>query len=111
MPRPRFKPGDQHPNWRGDDASYFAIHYRLRSARGSARDQPCVDCGQPARHWSYSGDCPSEKPRRRNAAGRVISPPYCTHPNHYEPRCISCHHRHDGAVERLNRKHVAAQEV
>ncbi|BBX69012.1 hypothetical protein MPSYJ_24730 [Mycolicibacterium psychrotolerans] len=109
MPRPRFKPGQQHPNWRGDDASYNAIHYRLRSARGSARDHPCVDCEQPAKHWSFSG-CEAEKPRRRDAAGRVVSPPYCCHPEHYEPRCVSCHLRKDGAVERL-RKPVARQAV
>lgn len=103
MPRNRFKPGAEHPNWRGDAASYYAIHYRLRTTLGSARDHRCVDCAQPARHWSFSG-CESEIPRRRNEAGRVISPPYCPHPEHFSPRCIPCHWRHDGAADRLNKK-------
>lgn len=107
MPRPRFKSGPEHPNWRGDDASYFAVHYRVRNQRGSARDHPCVDCGGQARHWSYSGGCERETPRRRDDAGRVISPPYCPHVECFAPRCISCHWRHDGGAERLNRRKIA----
>lgn len=110
MPRPGFKPGPKNPKWRGDDAGCRAIHDRLITRRGKARDHTCIDCGQPARHWSYQGGCTSEKPRRLDAEGRVISSPYCVHPEHYVPRCISDHARHDGIIENV-RKTVERQAV
>lgn len=75
--------GPNNPRWLGDDAGYFTIHQRLRTlTRG-----PCADCGDVAVDWSYQGGCPDER-----IEGTLA---YCTHPEHYLPRCRDCHHAHD----------------
>lgn len=79
--------GVDNANWTGDQASYPAVHQRLHYQRGSARDHPCVDCGQRAAHWSYDHADPNE---RSTSAG-----PYSVDLAHYQPRCVSCHKRFD----------------
>lgn len=44
--------------------------------------------GERAADWSYEGSCPDE---RRQSHGS----PYCTHSDHYQPRCRPCHRAHD----------------
>lgn len=87
---------EKNPNWSGQDASYAAVHLRLRSQRGSASQHSCVDCGGAARHWSYNGRF-SESTRYGQASStrhdRHLT--YSVDLNDYEPRCVRCHSVHD----------------
>ncbi len=72
--------------------TYNAIHQRLYVDRGSAADFDCVDCGHPAKQWSYDRADPNE----------MVDPkigPYSLDLMHYEPRCVSCHKRFDLAYD------------
>lgn len=81
------------------DAGYTAAHDRVRRDRGSASTHACIDCDQPAAHWSYMHDDPDE--RTQNVRGLEL--PYSLDPDHYAPRCVSCHKRFD-----LGRAHHVA---
>lgn len=74
--------------------TYLAAHKRVYRARGQAAVLPCVDCGQPAAEWSYRHGCADERvgePRPGLMAA------FCVHPEHYDPRCKSCHGIYDAA--------------
>ena len=73
--------------WKGDAASYFAIHQRLKVTRGPARQHTCTECGSRAGHWAYDNADPNE---REDDGGR-----YSTDLNHYRPMCVSCHRKFD----------------
>lgn len=75
----------------GDTVSYAGMHAWLRRRRGRASQHACVDCPQPAAHWSYSHDDPDERSSDQGA--------YSLKAEHYAPRCVSCHRRHDLAVK------------
>jgi len=60
----------------------YALHKRVRKARGRANTYSCVDCGRPAREWSQIHD---------SDAMDV---------NNFEPRCRSCHLKYDYTDER-----------
>ena len=79
---------ERNHRWTGDDATYTAIHQRVRYRRGPASRQLCTDCGRQARHWSYDHADPD---------GRVSDEglPYSLDVAHYVPRCVSCHKQHD----------------
>lgn len=66
---------------------YQSFHTRLRRDRGSAAEQRCVDCDQRAEEWSYDHQDPEEL-----AQDGVR---YSVKPEHYQPRCRSCHRRLD----------------
>lgn len=69
-----------------DRVGYYALHARIRSSRGPAKNHACVDCGKTARHWSYDlGDEPIIED------GLMFS----LDVNRYEPRCVRCHSAHD----------------
>lgn len=89
--------GENHPAWSGDEATYYAIHQRVRRELGAASNQRCVDCGGRAAQWSYD---------RMDEAQRVDPQlgPYSTDLSHYEPRCVSCHKKFD-------LQHVAAERA
>lgn len=72
---------------RSDEVSYSAVHTRLRADRGPASAHPCTDCGGSARQWSYSHEDPNEL--------RALEGAYSLDPDHYSPRCVSCHKRMD----------------
>lgn len=80
--------GSANHMWKGDDCGYQAAHLRLAASCGAASSLSCADCGRPADDWSYEGGCSSEI--RSNGA-----PPYCTHLDHYKPRCRPCHRAYD----------------
>ena len=44
--------GPENSNWRGGEAGYAALHYRVRNARGKATGHQCVRCPRPARDWA-----------------------------------------------------------
>lgn len=84
-------------NHRSNNAGYTAAHDRCRRDRGSAKSHRCVDCGCPAKHWSYNHDDPDE----REAFGLSDGPiAYSLSPDHYSPRCVPCHKMFD--LGRLN---------
>ena len=77
-----------HPRWTGAEASYSAVHQRLRAQRGSASEMRCVDCGNAGQHWSYS----------HNSEHELVDAdlgPYSTDLLDYVPRCVKCHKRFD----------------
>jgi hypothetical protein len=70
------------------EAPYTAVHLKLRDHRGRARDQRCVDCGEPAQQWSYDHADPNE----------LLTPTgleYSADLAHYDPRCNACHRTFD----------------
>lgn len=73
--------GPANPSWT-DEPGYQTVHQRIYRARGPASDQTCP-CGEPARHWAYTG------PR---SGGR----PFSADLSHYVAMCVACHHEHDG---------------
>lgn len=79
---------ENHPRWTGEEATYSAIHQRLKSQRGCASDMKCIDCEGKAQHWSYTHD--SEYELVDSDLG-----PYSTNLSDYVPRCVRCHKRFD----------------
>lgn len=71
--------------------SYGAAHDRVRSERGDAKSWPCVDCGGPARDWSYSGGDPGE-------LSNALDQPYSLDPVFYVARCKPCHSKFDRRI-------------
>ena len=73
--------------YRSTGDSYWAVGQRLRSERGPATGRRCAGCAAPAACWSYDGTDPDE--RTDPARGYR----YSRDPDHYQPRCRTCHHR------------------
>ena len=82
--------------WSGDEASYRAVHGRLRKQRGRAQEHTCVGCGDQAKQWSYTHDCPNEKQSDEG--------PYSVDLGRYQPMCVPCHKAFD-----LRKIHSAGQ--
>ena len=61
----------------GDTLGYFGCHRRVRTARGRAADQACVQCAGPARHWAHIHDTDPADPQN------------------YQPMCQKCHWAYD----------------
>lgn len=66
--------------------SYWSVHHRIGVEHGPAAAQRCA-CGAPARDWSYDGTDPDER------TDPVRGYRYSLDPDHYLPRCRSCHRR------------------
>jgi hypothetical protein len=75
------------------EPAYMKAHDLVTKQYGPAREYDCVDCGKPARDWSfnYSADVEVETTAR--------GAPYSFDPAAYEPRCSSCHMRYDMAQD------------
>lgn len=84
--------GPLSPNWRGENVSYFAVHYRLRQRLGRAADHRCEHCEDPAAEWAYDHDDPSEKTDRKTGMA------YSLDADRYMPLCRSCHKVFDNAA-------------
>lgn len=80
--------GADNPSWVGDDIGYSGAHDRVRRTRGAARAHACIDCGSPAKHWSYNHRDPNENVTPEGYA-------YSADPQMYDPRCVPCHKRLD----------------
>jgi hypothetical protein len=76
------------------EVGYHAVHKRLMRDIGHPTTLPCVDCGGTGEEWSYVGDCPDEQ--RQTLRGVQMA--YCTHQQHYDVRCVTCHKRYDSAA-------------
>jgi hypothetical protein len=81
--------GESHPAWQGDQISYRTAHNRVVTQRGPARTHACIDCGEPAEHWSYDGMDSNEQFDPAHGC------PYSADVTHYVPRCARCHMRVD----------------
>jgi hypothetical protein len=84
--------GPRHRSWTGDNASYRAMHQRVKALHGRPSTHTCVDCGGQAAHWSYNHDDPNEK--------QCDAGPYSLNVESYKPRCVSCHKKFDMAYLR-----------
>lgn len=84
--------GDRFIHRRLEWVDYGAAHCRVRVERGSAKDNPCVDCAGRALHWSYDNQDPDEF-IGQDGAGKGCR--YSLKSQHYEPRCALCHRRFD----------------
>jgi hypothetical protein len=91
----KFRRGPDSPGWLSDDVvDYRTVHMRMRRIIGSARTMPCADChGRSAVHWSYDHQDPDERTSPEGV-------PYSIKPEHYQPRCGSCHKVYDHAQAR-----------
>jgi hypothetical protein len=88
----QFRRGSAASHWLPDDiVDYRTVHMRLRRYIGSARTMQCTDCGErKAVHWSYDHQDPDERMTPDGV-------PYSIKPEHYQPRCASCHQVYDRA--------------
>lgn len=85
---PNIMRGPDNPHWTGDDATYSALHQRVKKERGRPSQHQCVDCGRQAQHWSYNHEDPNEK--FEEGKGAYSLDIYC-----YDTRCVSCHKQFD----------------
>lgn len=79
--------------WTGDEATYVAVHIRLRSQRGKASAHSCARCGRPAQEWAYDHADPDE---RMSDKGQPYSLDLF---GHYQPLCRPCHRKLDGPAK------------
>lgn len=73
--------------WTGSNATYSAMHQRVRAIRGNARCYDCQICGKAATNWAYDH-------RDSDARTEVIGPSlleYSVDVQHYIPLCRPCH--------------------
>lgn len=80
--------------WTGENATYHALHDRLKAARGPASCYDCVGCGRPAKQWAYDHSDPA--PRAEMLGGAYRSEvEYSVDLFRYFPLCARCHQRFD----------------
>lgn len=84
-------------NRRMEIPDYHATQMRLIRDLGHASEYDCVDCGEQAQRWSYDGQDPDERKALRAGSPGLV---YSMLNEHYEPRCRSCHSRHDRAMKK-----------
>jgi hypothetical protein len=96
--------GPRHWAWSNHAIGYGTAHDRVRRARGSARNQTCQRCTNPARHWAYDHSDPNERQTHDGI-------PFSVDPNRYIPLCVPCHKRMDLARLEVTRgrRRTAAQ--
>lgn len=80
----RNRAGDDHHNFRGDDAGYQTMHSRINRRRGPASAHQCKSCEKPALHWAYGHNDPNAKTDERGYL-------YSTDESEYIPLCVRCH--------------------
>lgn len=80
----RFQNGSYNDNWKGDKATYAALHYRVQSARGKANK--CEECNRRDDGISYDW---------ANQTGNYADI------WDYKMMCRSCHYKLDGVFKNL----------
>lgn len=86
----------------GEHPTFAAIHKRLTRTLGRASEHDCVDCGGPAREWSYNNADPDELTAEISGRTRGrFTVAYSLDISNYDPRCTSCHRKFDQAHKRL----------
>ena len=86
---------DTWANHGSDTPAYAAMHQRIKAKYGPARTHDCVGCGGQAADWSYDHTDPEELSSVQDFMGNLIEVHYSTDPEHYSPRCKSCHFLYD----------------
>ena len=71
---------------------YESAHARVSTAKGSASEHPCRECGETAAEWAYLGGCPDEI---TEDAVRHYGLRYSLDVSRYVPMCVRCHRRFD----------------
>ena len=92
IPYKRNQTGENNTSWKGDKATYAALHYRVSSARGKA--EFCDVCGETDLSLRYEW---------ANMTGNY------TDVNDYKSMCCSCHKIHDRIgenffIKRINKR-------
>lgn len=67
---------EKHPQWKGKNAGYNAMHSWIEKQKGKASNHKCK-CGKQAKHWSS------------------IDHLYKRNLDDYVAKCISCHKKYD----------------
>lgn len=75
---------DPRPGAIREEVTYGSAHQRVKRLHGVASEHLCVDCFKAAVDWSYDHE---DEDERVDIAGRA----YSMKPEHYWPRCRSCH--------------------
>ncbi|QGJ92844.1 hypothetical protein PBI_BEAGLE_85 [Arthrobacter phage Beagle] len=88
----QFPKGENHPWWTGEDATYNAIHFRLRDTRGKACEHKCFECESDASQWAYV--------HNRGSALTSEHGPYSVNLDDYEAMCVPCHKTMDLRLKR-----------
>ncbi len=89
--------GAQNPMWSGANATYAAVHQRLRRTRGLASEYKCDTCDSNAAQWSYDHSCTDERNSKEG--------PYSVNLERYRPRCVPCHKKFDlGVISGIHKK-------
>lgn len=92
-------------SWERGVTTYGGLHKRIVRSRGRAADYgPCVDCGGPAKEWSYDHTDPAEVLLPAASTRPAELYPCSLNVMHYEPRCHTCHTRFDAQRKRSERK-------
>jgi hypothetical protein len=86
------KAGEFSNSWKGDDIGYSGAHSRIKANQGAPSEHLCIDCGRPAKDWSYDHEDPNQL---TEDCGRYQGRPYSADPAHYVPRCRKCHNTFD----------------
>jgi hypothetical protein len=76
--------------------TYKSAHQLVGRTKGPATGYLCVDCGHPARQWSYDGRDDNERIETRNGNALAFS----VNPLHYQARCLACHREYDDTPNR-----------
>ncbi len=97
-PAPRT--GAANPAWKGDAATYSAVHLRLTTT--VQRPASCETCGADRGRfeWALRTDAPT--------AALLVSPDglrYSTNPDHYANLCKACHNKLDLGRDGCKRGH------
>jgi hypothetical protein len=71
--------------------SYRSAHHRVSRVRGKASEHRCP-CGARAKDWAYMHTDPDQI---EGVTGKGTRAWFSVKPEHYEPRCRSCHTKMD----------------
>lgn len=82
---------------RSEECSYKAMHGRIKTVRGRAKDQECIVCHGPADEWAYMY-CGGEYERWGERAPGLSGSYYSLREIDYEAMCAKHHRQHDHAM-------------
>lgn len=83
------KSGIDNPQWKGNEASYAALHYRVSNQKG--RPSKCEVCGTTDDNKTYDWACVGDY---KNI-------------DDYRRMCRSCHRQHDNKIRRKGSAKIA----
>jgi hypothetical protein len=75
---PRNQKGEKNNNWKGDNVTYAAFHYRLKSLKGNPKKCEVCNTSDPNRTYDWA-----------NLTGKYNDP------KDYKRMCRSCHWKYD----------------